>query len=229
MIIRPETEADISAIDRINLEAFQNHPYGHHTEHLIVRALRASGALTLYPRGRMGRPGGGPYRLLPGLHPWRGPRLVYAQPRGRPAFPPEAGHRRSAHQDRPGWPSRPRRRQLPARRRSCLPGSVWLQAGPSASHPRSAAGVCHVPSLLRGHPERARHASPGLLHNGLILRPPASDRGKVHFFTKRSALAPGGNRAIFMSVAFIKMQSLSHIADPSCPRRVPQGAFPWPS
>lgn len=47
MIIRPETEADIPAIDRINTEAFLNHPYSHQTEHLIVRALRASRALTL--------------------------------------------------------------------------------------------------------------------------------------------------------------------------------------
>lgn len=47
VFIRPETEADIPAIDRINLDAFQNHPYSHRTEHLIVRPLRASGALTL--------------------------------------------------------------------------------------------------------------------------------------------------------------------------------------
>lgn len=47
MLIRPEAEADIPAIDQINLAAFQNHPHSHQTEHLIVRALRASGALTL--------------------------------------------------------------------------------------------------------------------------------------------------------------------------------------
>ena len=47
MNLRPETDADIPAIDRINLDAFLNHPYSHQTEHLIVRALRASGALTL--------------------------------------------------------------------------------------------------------------------------------------------------------------------------------------
>lgn len=47
MILRPETEADIPAIDQINREAFLHHPYSHQTEHLIVRALRASGALTL--------------------------------------------------------------------------------------------------------------------------------------------------------------------------------------
>ncbi|HEY3399338.1 MAG TPA: N-acetyltransferase [Geothrix sp.] len=47
MIIRPETEADVPAIDRINIEAFLNHPFSHQTEHLIVRALRASGALAL--------------------------------------------------------------------------------------------------------------------------------------------------------------------------------------
>lgn len=47
MIIRPERETDLPAIDRINLEAFKDHPYSHQTEHLIVRALRAAGALTL--------------------------------------------------------------------------------------------------------------------------------------------------------------------------------------
>jgi putative acetyltransferase len=47
MIIRPETKADIPAIDQINIVAFLNHPYSHQTEHLIVRALRSSGALTL--------------------------------------------------------------------------------------------------------------------------------------------------------------------------------------
>lgn len=47
MIIRPETKADIPSIDQINIEAFLNHPYSHQTEHLIVRALRSSGALTL--------------------------------------------------------------------------------------------------------------------------------------------------------------------------------------
>lgn len=49
MTIRPETEADIPPIDRINLEAFQNHPCSHQTEHLLIRALRAAGALTLRP------------------------------------------------------------------------------------------------------------------------------------------------------------------------------------
>lgn len=47
MIIRPETPADLAAIDHINVEAFKDHPYSHQTEHLIVRALRADGALTL--------------------------------------------------------------------------------------------------------------------------------------------------------------------------------------
>lgn len=46
MIIRPERETDIPAIDRINIKAFRDHPYSHQTEHLIVRALRAAGALT---------------------------------------------------------------------------------------------------------------------------------------------------------------------------------------
>jgi len=47
MNIRPETTTDIPAIDQINIDAFLDHPYSHQTEHLIVRALRASGALTL--------------------------------------------------------------------------------------------------------------------------------------------------------------------------------------
>jgi len=47
MTIRPETDADFPAIDRINRDAFLHHPYSHQTEHLIVRALRASKALTL--------------------------------------------------------------------------------------------------------------------------------------------------------------------------------------
>jgi putative acetyltransferase len=47
MTIRPETRADLPAIDRIHVDAFRDHPYSHQTEHLIVRALRAAGALTL--------------------------------------------------------------------------------------------------------------------------------------------------------------------------------------
>jgi putative acetyltransferase len=47
MDLRPETETDLAAIDRIHLEAFKDHPYSHQTEHLIVRALRVAGALTL--------------------------------------------------------------------------------------------------------------------------------------------------------------------------------------
>lgn len=46
MLVRPECPADLSAIDRINVEAFKDHPYSHQTEHLIVRALRDAGALT---------------------------------------------------------------------------------------------------------------------------------------------------------------------------------------
>lgn len=47
MNVRPEREADLPAIDRIHQKAFLGHPFSHQTEHLIVRALRASGALTL--------------------------------------------------------------------------------------------------------------------------------------------------------------------------------------
>jgi putative acetyltransferase len=47
VLIRPETEADFPAIRRINVEAFADHPYSRHTEHRIVDALRAAGALAL--------------------------------------------------------------------------------------------------------------------------------------------------------------------------------------
>ncbi len=44
---RPETRNDYQAIREINIAAFAHHPYSHQTEHLIVEALRAAGALTL--------------------------------------------------------------------------------------------------------------------------------------------------------------------------------------
>lgn len=47
MIIRPERSGDYDSIRQVNLEAFANHPFSHQTEHLIVEALRADGALTL--------------------------------------------------------------------------------------------------------------------------------------------------------------------------------------
>jgi len=47
LIIRPETSNDYKAIREINIAAFANHPYSNHTEHLIVEALRADGALTV--------------------------------------------------------------------------------------------------------------------------------------------------------------------------------------
>ena len=47
MIIRPETSDDYEAIGEINIAAFAHHPYSHQTEHLIVEALRAAGALTV--------------------------------------------------------------------------------------------------------------------------------------------------------------------------------------
>jgi putative acetyltransferase len=45
--IRPETPADAAAIRAIHLAAFADHPFSQQTEHLIVDALRADGALTL--------------------------------------------------------------------------------------------------------------------------------------------------------------------------------------
>ncbi len=47
MIVRPETEKDLAAIQSINVAAFADHPFSHQTEHLIVNALRDAGALTL--------------------------------------------------------------------------------------------------------------------------------------------------------------------------------------
>jgi putative acetyltransferase len=45
--IRPETPQDFKAIEAIHIAAFANHPYSRQTEHLIVNALRADGALTV--------------------------------------------------------------------------------------------------------------------------------------------------------------------------------------
>lgn len=47
MIIRPETPDDYLEIRELLIRAFAEHPYGHQTEHLIVEALRAAGALTV--------------------------------------------------------------------------------------------------------------------------------------------------------------------------------------
>lgn len=45
--LRPETAADVDAIDRITRAAFLHHPHSDQTEHLIIARLRAAGALTL--------------------------------------------------------------------------------------------------------------------------------------------------------------------------------------
>jgi len=47
MRIRPETPYDISAIRDINIAAFADLPISNQTEHLIVEALRAAGALEI--------------------------------------------------------------------------------------------------------------------------------------------------------------------------------------
>jgi putative acetyltransferase len=47
MTIRPEIPDDYDSIRKINVAAFADHPYSHQTEHLIVDALRAAGALTV--------------------------------------------------------------------------------------------------------------------------------------------------------------------------------------
>jgi putative acetyltransferase len=45
VVIRPETGRDVDGIRRVNIVAFQGHPYSQQTEHLIVEALRAADAL----------------------------------------------------------------------------------------------------------------------------------------------------------------------------------------
>ena len=47
MIIRPDTDADIEAIAEVTRAAFADHPYSQQTEHFIIAALRAAGALTI--------------------------------------------------------------------------------------------------------------------------------------------------------------------------------------
>ena len=47
MIIRLEGPGDIRGIEHVHIAAFANHPYSKQTEHLIVNALRAGGALTV--------------------------------------------------------------------------------------------------------------------------------------------------------------------------------------
>ena len=47
MRIRNETAEDYEAITAVTIAAFENHPYSHQTEHCIIKALRAAGALTL--------------------------------------------------------------------------------------------------------------------------------------------------------------------------------------
>ena len=45
VIVRPETDRDIDGIREVNVAAFAGHPFSQQTEHLIVEALRAAGAL----------------------------------------------------------------------------------------------------------------------------------------------------------------------------------------
>jgi putative acetyltransferase len=45
VIIRPETEADVTAIRNVTQEAFRDHPHSDQTEHLIIERLRAADAL----------------------------------------------------------------------------------------------------------------------------------------------------------------------------------------
>jgi putative acetyltransferase len=47
IVIRSETDADVSAIGEVTVAAFRNLEISHHTEQFIIEALRAAGALTL--------------------------------------------------------------------------------------------------------------------------------------------------------------------------------------
>ncbi|MBB1634408.1 GNAT family N-acetyltransferase [Cupriavidus sp. UME77] len=47
LTIRPETPADIAAIERLTAAAFQSAPHTSHTEHVIVNALRRAGQLSV--------------------------------------------------------------------------------------------------------------------------------------------------------------------------------------
>jgi len=47
MIIRKETDADIEAITEITIAAFNTLSISNHTEHFIIKALRAAGVLTV--------------------------------------------------------------------------------------------------------------------------------------------------------------------------------------
>ena len=47
MIIRKEKNKDLEAITQVTIAAFENHPISRQTEHFIINALRAAGALTI--------------------------------------------------------------------------------------------------------------------------------------------------------------------------------------
>ena len=47
IVIRDEARRDADAISEITRAAFEDHPYSHHTEQFIIRALRDLGALTI--------------------------------------------------------------------------------------------------------------------------------------------------------------------------------------
>ena len=46
-VIRAEVPSDVDAIDAVHIAAFATEPHSRQTEHLIVRALRVAGALTV--------------------------------------------------------------------------------------------------------------------------------------------------------------------------------------
>jgi putative acetyltransferase len=47
LIIRKETAADVNAITQVTILAFETLPISQHTEHFVIKALRARGTLTV--------------------------------------------------------------------------------------------------------------------------------------------------------------------------------------
>jgi putative acetyltransferase len=66
IVIRSETDADLKAITEVTVAAFKTLGISNHTEHFIIEALRASGALTLSLIAEMDGPCDRSYCFSPG-------------------------------------------------------------------------------------------------------------------------------------------------------------------
>jgi putative acetyltransferase len=99
--IRPETPVDAGAIETITLAAFLDAPHTSRTEHLVIRALRDAGALTISLVAEADRRIAGHVAISPvtvsgGIRDWYGLGPVAVAPRlqgyyGRFGFRCEAG------------------------------------------------------------------------------------------------------------------------------------------